>query len=392
MKNLIYYGYTKESYQSCQDQIRENNGHIAVQVVILTFITSMIMVLLSFVSRFYLTRFQQLYIAYAVSSGVLCTVALAKNELFYRYSKVFVYLIMFLLSSFGIAIAVEESPDRTTLYAAIIVLQATLFTDNMVTMGGFYALSLLVYLNITGIDKPAETYIPDAFVAILFTALAVFIHYYAQKNRIKGQLDYLGTQVLIRNYQATQSELEIRSNFDGLTGLYNRGAFVNEVEHVLKKQDGTYKALVIMDIDKFKGINDTYGHQVGDEALITFCDVALATFHVRRNAVSCKREGLGSYIPKENLAGRLGGDEFIFFIASNPMEESFDQGSLMEMLRLLLVKLNRTQVGPIDSLKVSVGVREIKDGEMDFDELYKQADEALYQSKNQGKNQITIYK
>lgn len=157
-----------------------------------------------------------------------------------------------------------------------------------------------------------------------------------------------------------------QTKLDGLTGLFNRNGFVEKVERALKEKtaDGKMDALFLLDLDYFKQINDTFGHQTGDRVL---SDVA---------------EKLRLSLRSNDLIGRLGGDEFILFVRDAAGEEGF---------RKCAEKLNRALVekyeedGETVCISASIGIAVAEPG-IDFKELYKRADIALYEVKRDGRN------
>jgi diguanylate cyclase (GGDEF)-like protein len=151
---------------------------------------------------------------------------------------------------------------------------------------------------------------------------------------------------------------------DPLTGLYNRRFFYEAVEKDVQRQRryGSSAALVLLDIDDFKGINDRHGHATGDEVL---CRVATTV------------EGL--IRPSDSFA-RLGGEEFGLLL---PETEALDALLVAERIR---TALSRREVLPGVKVRVSAGISSCPaDGET-MAELEKRADQALYWAKRNGKN------
>ena len=124
-----------------------------------------------------------------------------------------------------------------------------------------------------------------------------------------------------------------------------------------------------MDLDNFKSVNDVLGHQMGDEVLAT-------TAAILKNSVR-----------DTDIVARLGGDEFMLYL---PFESN--SGFLKEKLEDIRIKMNRDIKGAegIVTISSSIGVT-FYNKNKSFDTLYKEADEALYKSKENGRNQITAY-
>ena len=154
-------------------------------------------------------------------------------------------------------------------------------------------------------------------------------------------------------------KLKRRSDMDALTKIYNRGALEREINKILNK---TYGSLLFFDLDKFKNINDTYGHEMGDKVLMKFSNL------IKNN------------IRKNDIFGRWGGEEFILVLPEADFKDGIKKA---EDLRKLVENFNFNGI----KLTVSVGVTEFKKGES-IEDVVKRADKALYKAKNLGRNQV----
>lgn len=157
---------------------------------------------------------------------------------------------------------------------------------------------------------------------------------------------------------------------DELTGLLRRDALVRQVKHLIADRCGF--TFLMMDLDNFKGINDTYGHAVGDEAL----KLVAHTLRVVLRASDC--------------ICRMGGDEFAVALYGIAQEDS-----VREIAARLMNELNAHSLIPEDPQRIalSIGARVCpaeEDG-LSFQSLYAQADSALYSAKRQGKNQLQFF-
>jgi diguanylate cyclase (GGDEF)-like protein len=154
------------------------------------------------------------------------------------------------------------------------------------------------------------------------------------------------------------------ANRDKLTGLYNRG----KANQVLQKfeRDGCGFSILICDIDHFKKINDTYGHEAGDRALINFAQI------------------LKKSIDGSDFAFRFGGEEFVV-ICGGSLEIA---GKVAERIREQ-TELHGAEHQPFDRLTVSIGVS-YSDSARSFHLAMKAADSALYRAKNEGRNKVCI--
>ncbi len=164
--------------------------------------------------------------------------------------------------------------------------------------------------------------------------------------------------------------LEERSKKDLLTHCYNKISAELIIAEKLKSSDGENHALFMIDIDNFKGINDNLGHYFGDEVL-----KEIAT-------------GLHSVFRESDLIARIGGDEFIVFL-----EDVLDFKLLSEKAAKILEVYQKTYSGEYKdySISGSVGISIFPQNGTTYEELYKNADKALYQAKLSGKNRYVHY-
>lgn len=172
-----------------------------------------------------------------------------------------------------------------------------------------------------------------------------------------------------RQKRETEKYEEI-SKRDPMTGLYNRGA----VEHLTTDyfSEGGVKsaALLIIDLDDFKSINDTLGHICGDKALIE----------------TARR--LAQQFRKSDVVGRLGGDEFVVFLKEISEEYPLEEKAV-ELVNALSRPMEKDGVS--FEISVSIGVARCPRDGVCYQELYDKADKALYCVKRHGKNSYSVY-
>ena len=166
-----------------------------------------------------------------------------------------------------------------------------------------------------------------------------------------------------------QSEQELirRAETDGLTGVFNRESFLKKVQHVLSTEgyNGTH-ALFMLDIDNFKALNDTKGHQSGDRFLVEISQAIRKCFR------------------STDIVGRLGGDEFFVLMRYTP-EYSVTKKNANALLTSINELCSKYE---IKGLSVSIGVSVYPENGTTFEELYEQADKALYRAKVKGKSRF----
>lgn len=174
----------------------------------------------------------------------------------------------------------------------------------------------------------------------------------------------------LKNYEMQLAKARTEAERDHLTGLYNRNGFEQRAEHFLKKESPG-GALLLLDLDNFKRINDRQGHPEGDFVLQVFA------------------ECLTDFFRKEDVIGRLGGDEFAVLIG-NPIPDHI----LAEKIARFRTEVRRRLEKYYDqySVSVSIGAAPVDGTVLDYRKLYQCADTALYVSKYQGKDSFYINK
>jgi two-component system cell cycle response regulator len=185
------------------------------------------------------------------------------------------------------------------------------------------------------------------------------------------------TQIRRKKFQdALKSNYQQTINMaitDGLTGLYNRHFLSTHLNNMVKQalQMGRPLSHIILDVDKFKSINDTYGHDVGDEVLIQLGKIVV-------NAIR-----------SADLAARYGGEEFVVLM---PETDIFDAAEVAERIRLSVERTSFKVSHAVGELRitVSVGVSHLRSDKDTSHELHKRADEALYRCKENGRNQVQL--
>ena len=167
------------------------------------------------------------------------------------------------------------------------------------------------------------------------------------------------------------SGLRELADVDGLTGLYNRRHFFELAQYEFDKCKAKKEslALVMMDLDHFKSINDTYGHSFGDEVL-------------KELSVRCKR-----IIRNKDIIGRYGGEEIILIM---PQIDKESLVSITEGLRRAVEEEAFTHEGISVKVTMSLGVALMHDGISNLEQLNQIADQALYEAKGNGRNQVVI--
>ena len=177
----------------------------------------------------------------------------------------------------------------------------------------------------------------------------------------------LGT-ILVNIFRERNMEFKRKAEQDSLTLLMNRGTIEEAVEQRLQSDREGISAFVIFDVDKFKTVNDSVGHSLGDFLLKEIARLMKESFE----------EG--------DSLGRLGGDEFAVLIT-----DAADRHALLEKLELFRQKVNKISIKGMKNSTVSIGIVFACEEVNDFNSFYQKADKAMYESKKQGGNRITVY-
>jgi diguanylate cyclase (GGDEF)-like protein len=171
-----------------------------------------------------------------------------------------------------------------------------------------------------------------------------------------------------RQLQAANQELQRLSSTDRLTGLYNRGHWEEMLrqDYARHRRYDTNAALVMFDIDHFKKVNDTYGHQAGDAVIQQTADI------IRKD------------MRDADIAGRYGGEEFVVLLPGTDSE-----GAVMFAERLRQsIEAHEVRY----EQHISLGVADLSLPTSGYAQLIERADNALYASKSAGRNRVTLYR
>lgn len=221
-----------------------------------------------------------------------------------------------------------------------------------------------MYMRIINREKQIGSSIAINARLILITNSALNYINYESKKIIEKFKPFL--IFLLEKYNLT-----ISSTLDKLTGVYNRKHFEEALLFLLDsaKLDKTEFAVIMFDIDDFKGVNDKYGHQTGDEVLVKL------TTEVNK----C--------ITKSDIVGRYGGEEFILLLPNSSKEKAI---SMAEKIRSNVEAAKI--LGDKRKVTISIGIAMSSNEALNSQEIIERADQALYKAKNEGKNRFVLWK
>lgn len=178
---------------------------------------------------------------------------------------------------------------------------------------------------------------------------------------------------IIRNINLQKKEQEsllVKSQTDAMTGLLNKATTEAYIKEQLKNiQSGAKDVLMVVDIDDFKNVNDTYGHLTGDEVIIAIANILMR------------------FSFQDGIVGRIGGDEFVVYL-KNVLDNTFACEKAEKVAKELKEKYPGGNGKPKITLSIGIAATEVA---MPYSDLLEQADAAVYQAKLNGKNGYVLY-
>lgn len=370
MNKLFYYGLTKENYKKCKNT---NDAYMIKTNKVLSCVAAVAMFVLFIASIFLeqLSKFKFIYLSFFVVFALFTIAALAIGDKKYKHPIIGMYIICTILYGFGLSLALQYPDKKSTIIQLQFVLLPLLFTDKPFRVS-LYILGILgTYLTCVFLLQDKSIMFEEAFNAISLSCLSIITHFIISNRRLKGFFNKEKYVETIKELIETQDEIFLIYHTDPLTGLYNRGQLFDNLKKVSNDSIKSPKAIVMIDIDHFKQINDTYGHLKGDLALSEFS----------KELKKLKYNG-------EITFYRYGGDEFIALIYEYK-DEKFTK--LSEDIHDAAKKVI---INPDYKMTVSIGVAYINrddDKNVDVEKWVANADEAVYEAKKAGRNQ-TFYK
>lgn len=351
-KQLFYGGLTREEYLNCTRDIARKNQE--------TLVLGSAMVTLLFLGLFL---------------GSLVSAKMADAKLFYG--------VMLVISAMIFVLSKTVSPRRPQLvlllwyllFIAISVYGVMLNTFLRPTLSATTLCVFLVAGPLLIIDRPVRVMAYTMTLSMVFIICAVFAKssYLAFADSVNVICcAFLGAAIYnrlnrVKLREMTQARhLQRERDIDRLTMLLNKGAFTEQIQTALEGQ--RTGALLVMDVDNFKTINDSYGHDYGDVIL--------------QRTARCLQETFQSGA----LCARFGGDEYVVFLPE------IQEEVLAERLNRLMERIRQDVVLPDGgmTLTVSIGAAFFPEHGRSYGELFHSADNALYSAKKLGKNQYHI--
>ncbi|MGR9051102.1 MAG: GGDEF domain-containing response regulator [Gammaproteobacteria bacterium] len=264
----------------------------------------------------------------------------------------------------GLRIAASEKPDLILLDIAMPGLNGFQVMEQLKKSPSTAEIPIIIITGIPdsdteelGLNLGAVDYITKPFASAVV------------KARVRHQLKL---QRLTSELKKANARLTLLAMTDPLTGAHNRRHFLQIMENELarSRRYNHPTSLLVMDIDRFKSINDNYGHDVGDRVIVRVVEISTAMLR------------------KNDVFGRMGGEEFTILLPETPLDEAtLIANRLCAQIAEGSVRTTERTV----TFTVSCGVTQVQESDSNTDQILKRADIALYQAKTEGRNRVITY-
>lgn len=231
------------------------------------------------------------------------------------------------------------------------------------------------WIRLTGMILPVERGQDHLQGEVHWTIRGTEVYYHLRSSSVRGAsgetMGNVWMVIDVTEQRRLQEQLKQMAYYDGLTGIYNRAQFIVQGKQLIVESGLADQPLsfILFDIDHFKGINDTYGHEAGDQALIHIVSI------------------VKSRLPKEAIFGRFGGEEFAVALPGHTLQQGAEQAeALRAALEAEPLRLHHSMI----AITASFGIAEYgRDDSLEA--VYRKADQALYAAKHEGRNRVRCY-
>lgn len=355
IRNYYFYcGIEKDEYNAVKKDAYISNfevwkilHYLMAVVFCLLFLASLRYSMMETNRWFYLIGF--VYSVFAIVS--FCV--LKKDSIVAQF---LIYLSMSFLFLFASFISLNKPENNATTFIVLLVVTPMFMIDKPYFMTIELSVATAIFLIWMRGVKPIDVWHIDLVNAVTFTVVGSFLNVIANSLRI-------------REFVLTR-KIRIQRDTDEMTGLSNKGALTREINEFLADKSTKKGLLFVLDVDRFKSINDLYGHDVGDDVIIQ-----LGGF-------------LASRFTHHEIVGRFGGDEFIVFI-----KNTNDLDSARKIAEGLVEGVSTSVVLPNNEkgVSISIGIAAYNGQENNYSEIFKKADIAMYKAKADPENRFYVY-
>ena len=352
---FCYCGIEKDQYRELKKDAYVSNFRIW-RVLHLLMIPVFAALFISSMSMDIIVGNRYAYLAlliYSVIASVLFLFVLKKDSI---VPQLLIYLSMSMLFVFGGLISQNRPENPASSFLVFLIVFPMFVIDKPYFMTiELVAASSVFLVWMQGIKSPVA-WQTDVLNVTVYTIVGIFLHVISSSIRIKEF-------VLSR-------QLAIQKDTDDLTGLMNKGAITRGKNENLADKSKNKGIMFLLDVDHFKAVNDTYGHDVGDSII-----KQLGIF-------------LGTVFSKEDILGRFGGDEFIVFIKNTDEAATAEKAA-----RTIADGVAEHVLVPDGKQKISVsmGIALYEGKEKNYSEIFKKADIALYKTKADRRVKYNFY-
>jgi diguanylate cyclase (GGDEF)-like protein len=312
----------------------------------------------------------------AANSGILAGTGLwlAGSQRFFGRPASWRFLVLILVVG-AIALSwmtwVHESINGRTLCMTAIL--ALIYSGQSAVMlrygrrenGAKFLAALFLIMTVVAVTRFVATFSSRFAVAGLFASNIVQMAYITT-NTLMSLTVPVG--FLLLAMERLRNQLELQSRIDPLTGLLNRRAFLSAHQEAreMMRTGGGLLSLLLIDLDHFKAINDTYGHAKGDEILVDFSTRVAAM------------------LPRQHHFARWGGEEFVVLLPGSSPENT------IELAETIRSRIALNAASSLPAYTCCIGIACVGSGDATIERLVKDADEALYRAKHNGRNYVEV--
>ncbi len=355
LKNyFLYCGIEKKEYNALKKDAYVSNFEI--WRILHIFMTAIFAVLFATSLLNHLLKINRIFYFCALVYSAITIPVFYKLKKDSIAAQLIIYLSISLLFIFGCFISINSPNFPATTFIGLLLITPMFMIDKPFFMAiELCCVSLLFLFWMHGV-KPYNIWVTDVINVSIFTIVGIF-------------LNIIINSIRIREFVLTR-EIKTQKDRDELTGLKNKAALTREINEFLVDPMTDKGIMFMLDIDRFKAINDTYGHDVGDMVI-----AQLGTF-------------LGNKFVNNEITGRFGGDEFIVFIKDT---DNLDAVNNIAKEIITGASENILLPTPGEKVSISLGIAIYKGVETNYSEIFKKADVALYKAKASSQKRFFVF-
>lgn len=315
---------------------------------------------------------------------LLAAIALSFASVFERIAQFTVAAVVLVACLGIIGMIITAQPPGSYYYYAGLLLSCTFINTFMrlrlVPAAGVTWTIVVLYEALVFQRTPTSIYINNTFFLVTVNFVTTYACYFMersvrtdflQRRTIEDQASQLN--LALKDVELARSAAEEQSRRDPLTNLFNRRYFFDVLKAEIESSRHTDAPLCVLmlDVDHFKDVNDTYGHAVGDQVLRTVAAEIVSS--LRESDVHC----------------RYGGEEFVIMLSRTTLEVALE---VAHRIHGKIASMSEETPAGVMRITVSVGLAaHLPEDDMDADGLINRADQALYVAKQSGRNRVCVW-